>query len=146
MRSINTLLGTVVLGASIALAAPAAHAAAALPQTSAECTKAVAAADTAQADYDAALADYKKTVAAGGHPGKAERENLAMLENNVNITASDASRMCPDAKVPSGTMHTGVGSTSEGVNSTEIAAGAALLGVAGAGALVLRRRRNGSQV
>ncbi|MBD0734224.1 hypothetical protein ACIOC1_13765 [Streptomyces sp. NPDC088197] len=146
MRSINTLLGTAVLGASIALAAPAAHAAAALPQTTAECTKAVAAADKAQADYDAALADYKKQVAAGGHPGTAEQDNLSALENQVNVTASDASRVCPDAKVPSGTVHTGIGSTSEGGNTTEIALGAGLLGVVGAGTLVLRRRRAGGQV
>lgn len=146
MRSITTLLGTAVLGASIALAAPAAHAAAALPQTTAACTKAVAAAEKAQTEYDAALADYKKQVAAGGHPGKAEQDNLATLENNVNLTASDATRDCPDAVVPSGTMHTGAGGTSQGVNSTEIAAGAALLGVVGAGAFVLRRRRAGGQV
>lgn len=145
MRSINMLLGTAVLGASIALAAPGAHAAPALPQTTAACTKAVAAADKAQADYDAALADYKKQVAAGGHPGKAEQDNLATLENNVNLTASDATRDCPDAKIPSGSVHTGVGSTSEGVNSTEIALGAGLLGAVGAGALALRRRR-GTQV
>jgi hypothetical protein len=141
MRSITTLLGTLALGASLALAAPAAHAASALPQTTAECTKAVAAADKAQSDYDAALADYKKQVAAGGHPGKAEQDNLTTLENNVNVTASYSARVCPDAKVPSGTVHTGIGSTSEGMNGTEIAAGAALLGVVGAGALVLRRRR-----
>lgn len=64
----------------------------------------------------------------------------------MNLIASDATRDCPDSKMPYGTMHTGVGSTSPGVNPAEIAAGAALLGVAGASTLMLRRRRNGNQI
>ncbi|WP_328459685.1 hypothetical protein [Streptomyces sp. NBC_00448] len=144
MRAITTLLGAAVLAAGIALAAPAAHAAPALPRTTPACAKAVAAADKAQSDYDAALADYKKQVAGGGHPGQAERDNLSSLENNVNVTASSAARVCPDAKVPSGAVHTGAGSTSEGVDGTEIAVGAGLIVAVGAGALMLRRRRGGS--
>ncbi|MFC1410860.1 hypothetical protein ACEZCY_15920 [Streptacidiphilus sp. N1-12] len=145
MRSINTLLGTALLGATVALAAPAAHAATALPQTTPACAAAVAAAEKAQSAYDAAVADYKKQVAAGGHPGKAEQDNIAALQNNVNLTASDAARICPDSKVPVGPIHTGVGSTSEGTNSGDIALGAGLLAAVGAGAFVLRRRHSGSQ-
>ncbi|MHA6765141.1 hypothetical protein [Streptacidiphilus sp. PAMC 29251] len=145
MRSINTLLGTAVLGASIALIAPAAHAATALPQTTAACSKAVAAAEKAQSTYDAAVADYKAVVARGGHPGKAEQDAITADLNDVNATASYAARVCPDAKVPVGPVHTGVGSTSEGANTSDIALGAALLAAVGAGAFVLRRRQAGDQ-
>jgi hypothetical protein len=42
-------------------------------------------------------------------------------------------------------VRTGVGSTSQGVDTTEIAAGLGVLGAVGAGAVVLRRRRVGGQ-
>ncbi|GAA1357796.1 hypothetical protein [Streptomyces beijiangensis] len=142
MRSLTTLLGTAVLGASLALAAPAAYAAA--PQTTAECSKATADAQKAESDYNAAKADYEKVIKDGGHPDKSQQDQVTQAEQNMNMTASTAARFCPDAKVPSGTVHTGVGSTSEGSNSTEIAAGIGLVAVVGAGALVIARRRSGS--
>lgn len=43
--------------------------------------------------------------------------------------------------VPSGTIHTGGGYTSSGVDSTAVAVGAGLVGLAGAGGLVMVRRR-----
>lgn len=144
MRSIHAVVGTAVLGASLALVAPAAQAA--TPQaTPAACTKAVKAADKAEAAYNAAVADYKKQVAGGGHPGTAERDNLTSLQNDANSAASFAARVCPDAKVPTGTVHTGIGSTSQGANTADLAAGAALIGAVGVGAVVLRRRHSGSQ-
>lgn len=141
MRSISTLCGAAALGAALALTVPAAHAAAPLPTTTA-CARAVADAQTAESAYNAAVADYKKTVAAGGHPGKAEQDNVTKLENEANAAASFAARACPDAKVPSGTMHTGVGSTSENTGIGDLAAGGVLIGAVGIGALMLRRRQN----
>lgn len=141
MRSIHTVLGTAVLGASLALMVPAAHAA--TPQaTTKACAKAVAAAEKAEAAYNAAVKDYKKQVAAGGHPGIAERDNVTSLLNTANADASFAARVCPDAKVPSGTVHTGVGSTSAGVNTADLAGGAALIAAVGLGAVALRRRQS----
>ena len=145
MRSIPTLLGTAALGAGLLLAAPAAQAATAPQAIPAACSKAVQAAEKAESAYQAALADYKKQVKAGGHPGKAEQDNLAALESAANGAASFAARVCPDAKIPSGSMHTGSGSTSTGVNTADLAAGAALIGAVGIGAVALRRRHSGSQ-
>ncbi|NDZ79528.1 hypothetical protein G3I19_13565 [Streptomyces sp. SID10853] len=42
---------------------------------------------------------------------------------------------------PTGTMKTGIGSTSQGSNSTQIAVGAGVLAAVAAGAMVMRRRR-----
>ncbi|MCZ4119837.1 hypothetical protein [Streptomyces sp. H39-S7] len=145
MRAISTLCGTAALGAALALTVPAAHAAAPQPTTTA-CARAVADAQTAEAAYSAAVEDYKKTIAVGGHPGTAEQDNVTKLEIEANAAASTAARACPDAKVPSGTMHTGVGSTSEGTNIGDLAAGGALIGAVGIGALMLRRRHNGDQI
>lgn len=144
MRSINTLLGTAVLGASIALFAPAAHAATALPMDTAACNKAVTAATAAQKDYDAAMADYKKQIAGGGHPGQAERDNLDSLKNMVNVSTSYVARVCTIS--PVGPVHTGIGSTSQGGGAADIALGAGLIAAVGAGAFALRRRQSGSQV
>jgi hypothetical protein len=139
MRSISTLCGTAALGATLVLTVPAAHAAAPRPSTTA-CARAVADAQTAEAAYDAAAADYQKALAAGGHPGRAEQENVTKLETEANAAAAFAARACPDAKTPSGTMHTGVGSTSESTGIGDLAAGGALIGAVGIGALLLRRR------
>jgi hypothetical protein len=141
MRSIHTVLGTAVLGASLALTVPAAHAA--TPQaTTKACAKAVAAADKAEAAYSAAVADFKKQVAGGGHPGTAEQDNVTALLSASNAAASLAARVCPDAKVPSGAMRTGAGSTSQGVDTADLAAGAGLIAAVGLGAVALRRRRS----
>ncbi|MFE2376825.1 hypothetical protein [Streptomyces sp. NPDC059398] len=141
MGSIHALLGTAALGAAVVLTAPTAHAAVSqAPQTSAACSKATSDAQKAEAEYQAALKDYKDQTAGGGHPGKAEQDNLDKLRSNANALASDAARICPDAKMPSGTMHTGSGSTSQGVNSKDIVLGAGLLAAVGAGSLLLRRR------
>ncbi len=145
MRSITTLLGTAAVGASLVLAVPAAHAATALPRESAACASAVAAAQKAEADYAAALADYKKIVSGGGHPDASQQAQVTSDENNANALASDAARVCGVTPTPSGSMQTGVGSTSEGTDSTDIALGASLLAAVGAGAFVLRRRRSADQ-
>ncbi|WP_328334696.1 MULTISPECIES: hypothetical protein [unclassified Streptomyces] len=141
MRSIHALLGTAALGAAVLLTAPSAHAAVAqAPQTGAACSKATSDAQKAEAEYQAALKDYKDRTANGGHPGRAEQDNVDKLQSNANALASDAARDCPDAKMPSGTMHAGSGSTSQGVNSTDIALGAGLLAAVAACSLLLRRR------
>jgi len=147
MRSITTLLGTAAVGATLALAVPAAHAATALPRESVQCAAAVTAAQKAEADYAAALADYQKIVNGGGHPDASQQEQVATDENNANALASTAARVCGvTTSMPSGSMQTGVGSTSEGTDSTDIAVGASLLAAVGAGAFALRRRRSAGQV
>jgi fatty acid-binding protein DegV len=129
-------VGSAVVGASVLLAVPA-HAAG---DTTAACAQAVTAANKAEAAYQAALASYKQELAAGGHPGTAEQSNLESLKNAANLATSDAARICP--VTPSGTVHTGAGSTSEGVNTAGLAAGVAVIAAAGAtGALVISRRR-----
>jgi hypothetical protein len=138
MRSAPTFLSATVLGAALALAAPAAHAAA--PADTAACSKATAAAKKAESDYQAALKDYKDTTENGGHPGQAEQDNVDQLKSEANSTASDAARACPDAKMPSGSMSTGIGSTSQGTDNTDLALGAGLLAAVAGGTLVLRRR------
>ena len=61
---------------------------------------------------------------------------------NFPITCGDGSNGTEVITVaPSGTIHTGGGYMSQGVDSTAVAAGAALVGVAGAGGLVMARRR-----
>ncbi len=146
MRSMTTALGTAVLGATLALAVPAAHAATLHPVTSSRvCDKAVKAANKAEAAYDAALADYKKQIKNGGHPGKAEQDNLSSLQNAAALATSDAVRDCRATGVPVGPMRTGVGSTSMGVNAQDIALGSGLVAAVGLGALVLRRRKGANQ-
>ncbi|WP_405755107.1 hypothetical protein OHA44_02365 [Streptomyces sp. NBC_00144] len=141
MRRIHALLGTAALASAVALTAPSAHAAVVhAPQTGAACSKATSDAQKAEAEYQAALKDYKDQLAGGGHPGKAEQDNVDKVQSNANALASEAARVCPDAKMPSGTMRTGSGSTSQGVNSTDIVLGAGLLAAVAAGSLLLRRR------
>ncbi|WP_194899916.1 hypothetical protein [Catenulispora pinisilvae] len=149
MRSIKTTVtAAAVLTAGFVMTAPAAHAATA-PHRSA-CATAVAAAVSAEHDFNAAVADLKKQWAAGGHPGMAEEQNAENLKAKANSAASAAARMCQGMgdqhrRHPHGAMRTGVGSTSQGVNTGEIAGGVGLLGAVGAGALMLRRRRAGSE-
>lgn len=141
MRSIHAVLGAAALGASLALVVPAAQAA--TPQaTTKACAKAVAAANQAEAAYNAAVADYKKIIQAGGHPDKSQQDNVTALLSASNSAASFAARVCPDARVPSGTVRTGTGSTSQGVNTADLAAGAGLIAAVGLGAVALRRRRS----
>ncbi|MGW9213617.1 hypothetical protein ACWGR4_42595 [Embleya sp. NPDC055664] len=101
MRSIHRLLGPPLLGASLALAAPAlAYAAAPASSQSnpAECAKAVADAAKAQLAYDAAVADYgKHTATAAGRPDKSHQDQLERAKNEMTTTASNAAKQCPDA-------------------------------------------------
>lgn len=169
MRSIKTTVtAAAVLAAGFVLAAPTAQAAtataASAPHAGSACASAVAAAQKAEHAYNAAAEDLKEQVAAGGHPGTAEQDNLAELLDEANSTASTAARACQDADRgrdrdrdrdrdhhhcrhhhPHGAMRTGVGSTSEGANGGEIAGGLGILSAAGLGALALRRRRAGSE-
>lgn len=147
MRSIKTTVtAAAVLTAGLVLSAPAAHAATA-PQGKTTCRSAMAAAQQAKHDLDAAIADLKKQVAAGGHPGIAEEQNLTDLDKAAKAANANAQKACKvvDHRRPHGAMRTGVGSTSQGVNGGEMAGGLGILGAAGAGALVLRRRRAGSE-
>ncbi|MFD0636208.1 hypothetical protein ACFQ9X_36205 [Catenulispora yoronensis] len=69
-----------------------------------------------------------------------------MLKGEADSAASMAARACHHAGPhPHGGMHTGAGSTSQGVAGGEVAGGVGLLGAAGAGALALRRRRVGGE-
>jgi len=151
MRSIKTTVtAAAVLTAGLVLTAPAAQAATAAPQAAKPtCRSAISAAEQAKHDFNAAAADLKKQVAAGGHPGIAEEQNLTDLLKAAKTAVWKAQQMCKGMedhhRHPRGVVHTGVGSTSQGVNSGELAGGVGILGAAGAGALVLRRRRAGSE-
>jgi hypothetical protein len=59
------------------------------------CTVAQQAAETAGADYHAAASDYLAQINAGGHPGTAERDNLASLKAKADKLAAQAARACP---------------------------------------------------
>ncbi|MGW1994032.1 hypothetical protein [Embleya sp. NPDC001921] len=99
MRSINTLVGTALLGASLVLAGPAVgHAAPARPQVDpADCAKAVAAAAKAQLQYDAAVAEYgKDAAAAGGKPDKSRQEQLDRAKHEFDAAASATAKACPE--------------------------------------------------
>ncbi|MFI5809268.1 hypothetical protein [Streptomyces sp. NPDC051561] len=71
----------------------------------------------AESAYKAAVADYQKQVAAGGHPGKAEQDNVDQLKQKADSTDSEAQLICGDITMdpshkqthPRGAMHTGVG-------------------------------------
>lgn len=144
----KTLISTAVLTAGLVLGAPAAAQAVSAPRDhSAACRTAVSAAMKAEAAYNAAAADLKKQIAAGGHPGTAEEQNVADLLNAANLATSDAARICgvtPGPR-PHGGTHTGSGGTSQGADTTEITAGLGLIGAAGLGAVAMRRRRAGGE-
>lgn len=152
MRSIKTTVtAAAVLTAGFVLTAPAAHAATA-PQAKNACHSAIHSAEMAKHEYNEAAADLKKQIAEGGHPGTAEEQNVADLMAKAKDAVWDAVESCKGMhghhhRHPRGAMHTGAGSTSQGVNGGELAGGVGMLGAAGAGALVLRRRRasGGSQ-
>ncbi|MEY9872372.1 lysozyme family protein [Streptacidiphilus sp. MAP12-33] len=136
MRTISTLAGSAIVAAGLLFATPA-HAATGWDHDG--CKRAVWKANKAEDAFEKALADYKKQIKHGGHPGKAERENLEKLRNRANLLASDAARDCPVS--PVGPMKTGVGSTSNGSNTAELAGGSALIALAGVGGGVLVKRR-----
>jgi hypothetical protein len=73
----------------------------------------------------------------------AEEDNIEALKNAAALATSDAVRAC--GVTPVGPVRTGVGSTSQGADSLEIAAGLGLVGAVGAGAVALRRRRVGGE-
>ncbi|ACU72095.1 hypothetical protein Caci_3187 [Catenulispora acidiphila DSM 44928] len=153
MRSIKTTVtAAAVLTAGFVLSAPVAHAATA-PQAKNTCHSAIATAEKARHAYDAAAADLKKQIADGGHPGTAEEKNVTDLMAAAKTAVWNAVQSCKGMEDhhrrmhmhPRGAMHTGVGSTSQGVSGGEMAGGVGILGAAGAGALALRRRRSGSE-
>lgn len=150
MRSIKTTVtAAAVVTAGFVLTAPAAHAATAPQAKSSSCRSAIATAEEAKHAYESAAADLKTQIAAGGHPGTAEEQNVTDLLNTAKTAVWNAMQVCKGMhehhhRHPHGAMHAGVGSTSRGVNGGELAGGAGLLGAAGAGALVLRRRRAGA--
>jgi hypothetical protein len=153
MRSITTALGTAVLGATIALAAPAAHAATmSAPSWGGwDCKQNIVTANQAQRAYSDALADYKKIIRDGGHPDASQMANLEALKKAAHDATEDALHSCRgdrdrDHRRPHGFMHTGSGSTSQGSDTVDIAAGAGLITAVGLGAVALRRRHSGSQV
>jgi hypothetical protein len=139
MRTISTLVGSAIVAAGLLVSAPA-HAATAWDHDG--CKRAVWKANKAEDAFEKALADFKKQIKHGGHPGKAERANLEDLRERANMLAADAARDCP--VTPSGGMSTGVGSTSTGSNTTDLAAGSALIALAGVGGGVLVKRRRAS--
>ena len=141
MRTISTIAGTAVVAVGLMFAAPAANAATAHHDDDG-CHRAVVKAEKAEDAFEKAWRDFKKQIKDGGHPGKAERANLEDLKEAANAAASRAARLCPVS--PSGTMTTGAGSTSTGANTADLAAGSALLALAGAGGVVLFKRRRAS--
>ncbi|WP_434597677.1 hypothetical protein [Streptomyces sp. A5-4] len=129
MRSIRVLTGLAFAGAALTLSVPAAQAA---PDPDSEiCEQAQVAADEAQKEYD----NLKMMTGVS-------KEKLDDAENEVNLTASEAQRVCGDsvADKVTGPVHTGLGGGSDSDSAT-LAGGVAVLvvGVAG-GAVMLRRR------
>ncbi|MZD07348.1 hypothetical protein GTW43_20010, partial [Streptomyces sp. SID5785] len=163
MRSLKIATGTVLASTALLFAAPMASA------SDTQCDPATAAATEAESAYKAALADYQKQIDAGGHPGKAEKDNVDQLKQKADSTASEAQRVCgdtamdpsaspstqpsapashkptmqpsaPASQKPSGAMHTGSGSTSTDPAGVPAAAAAGGLAVAAAAGFALRRR------
>jgi hypothetical protein len=160
MRSIKTsLTAAAVLAVGLVLTAPAAHAATTNDgwHGKSDCHTAIHDAEKARHDYDAAVADLKKEIADGGHPDASELQNVEDLKDAAKTAVWNAVEACKGEdrdrdhhhmmmrRHPHGAMHTGVGSTSQGVKDGELAGGVGILGAAGAGALALRRRRTGSE-
>jgi len=148
MRSIKTTVtAAAVLTVGLVFTAPAAHAATA-SQDHSPCRSAIRNAEMAKHDFGAAVADLKEQTDDGGHPGTAEEQNVADLRDKAKDAVWDAMQACKGMhkhhRHPHGAMHTGVGSTSRGVNGGELAGGVGMLGALGTGALVLRRRRAGA--
>ncbi|MFJ6700561.1 hypothetical protein ACIQM4_31570 [Streptomyces sp. NPDC091272] len=148
MRSLKIATGTILAGTAILFAAPMAVAA------DTRCDPATAAAMEAETAYKAALADYQKQVDAGGHPGKAEQDNVEQLKQRSDSAASAAQRVCGDTVMnptapastkPSGAMHTGTGSTGTDPAALPALAAAGGLVVAAAGGFALHRRATGSR-
>ncbi|MET9494368.1 hypothetical protein [Streptomyces sp. NPDC006552] len=137
MRSLKIATGTVLASTALLFAAPMASA------SDTQCDPATAAASEAESAYKSALADYQKTIDDGGHPGKAEKDNVDQLKMKADSAASEAQRICGDTvasstQKPTGAMHTGTGSTSPiGVPALAAAGGLAVAAAAGLG---LRRR------
>ena len=148
MRSLKIATGTVLASTALLFAAPMASA------SDTQCDPATAAAMEAESAYKAALADYQKQIDAGGHPGKAEQDNVDQLKQKSDSAASEAQRICgdttmnptaPASQKPSGAMHTGVGSTSTDPANVPALAAAGGLAVAAAAGFALRRRARSRQ-
>ncbi|MFF0742798.1 hypothetical protein ACFYVL_20600 [Streptomyces sp. NPDC004111] len=145
MRSLKIATGTALASTALLFTAPLASAA------DTQCDPATAAAMEAESAYKAALADYQKQVDGGGHPGKAEQDNVDQLKQKSDSAASEAQRICGDTTMnpshnthPRGAMHTGTGGSSDG-SATPIALGLGAAGVLAAAVLMKGRRRGDSQ-
>ncbi|MEU6845566.1 hypothetical protein ABZ930_27185 [Streptomyces sp. NPDC046716] len=152
MRSLKIATGTVLASTALLIAAPMATA------SDTQCDPVTAAATEAESAYKAALADYQKQVDAGGHPGQAEQDNVNQLKQKADSAASEAQRICgdtvmnptttptaPSTHKPSGSMHTGSGSTSSDSSTSALAAGGSIAVVAAAGYALVRRARSARQ-
>ncbi|MCX3062628.1 hypothetical protein [Streptomyces beihaiensis] len=153
MRTLKIATGTVLAGTALLFTAPLASA------SDSQCDPATAAAQKAESDYKSALADYQKTIDDGGHPGKAERDNVDQLKQKADSLASQAQRACgdqsmkptspsstpPASKKPSGAMHTGTGSTSTDPAGVPALAAVGGLAVAAAAGFAVRRRGHSRQ-
>ncbi|MFG3099154.1 hypothetical protein ACGFZL_01245 [Streptomyces sp. NPDC048182] len=140
MRSVRIATATVFAGAALLMTAPLASA------SDTQCDPATAAAQRAESDYKAALADYQKIINDGGHPDKSQQDNVDQLKQKADSAASEAQRVCGDqvmdpSRKPSGAMHTGSGSTSSATNSTAGLAAAGALAGAGAVGFAARHRK-----
>lgn len=159
MRSLKTLASAAVVAAGLGVAAPAAaHATvtvrAAGPVKTDACASALAGSDQAQAAFDAAREDLRRQVTAGGHPGADEWQNLRTLHDAAEEATSEAAQACSQGAegdggehsgdLPHGSVHAGSGGMSQGVDGAETALGAALVGAAGLGLVLTRRRRIGA--
>ncbi|MFF7245194.1 hypothetical protein ACFZBU_14980 [Embleya sp. NPDC008237] len=141
----------------------------------ADCAKAVAAAAKAQLQYDAAVADFAKAAAGRPDKSRQEQLDRTRNEMSAATSAAakacpdvkipagesgsdkgraDAAQAAHGgaagsdgkyAQPPSGSMHTGAGGTSGTAGGSGIALGVGLF-AAGAGVVVLRRRRGTDRV
>ncbi|MEV6839624.1 hypothetical protein AB0N17_34875 [Streptomyces sp. NPDC051133] len=88
-----TRLPAIAVGAALFLALPsAAHA---TPSSRDDaCAGAVAAADTAEHDYEAYKKELQDRIADGGHPDRSELQALSDARTQRDATASQAQRVC----------------------------------------------------
>ncbi|GAA2886927.1 hypothetical protein [Streptomyces mexicanus] len=89
-----TIRSLTVAAAAAALLTLAVAAHPALAATDDACTRAQGAAEAAQQEFDEAKRGYEAQIAAGGHPGAAERQALADADVRRSRAAAEAERIC----------------------------------------------------
>ena len=64
------------------------------PDQGSSCRSAISTAEEAKHSYESAAADLKTQIAAGGHPGTAEEQNVTDLLNTAKTAVWNAMQVC----------------------------------------------------